>query len=141
MEAITRASVRPCFPSPKLGDGPDAGQWPLRRRLLPPGHGFLPSGLQLLPVGCVLVHLTYRPSPSVSWPFSGGTVPRPRSQLPDGRRQTSIMTQGWGRGLAVHPACSAHVSSVQGCKLEVLALQGPQAPLYLASYRLGHSRG
>ena len=62
----------------------------------------------------------------------------------------SIMTQGWGRGLAVHPACSAHVSPVQGhrppwsgqgCELEVLALQGPQVPLYLASYRRGHGRG
>ena len=150
MKAITQASVRPCFPSPKLGDGLDAGQRPLRHQLLPTGHGSSPWGSGFSPRGASSSISPTGPPHQCPGLSLGGTVPRPRSQLPDGRRQTSIMTQGWGRGLAVHPACSAHVSCVQGhrppwsgqgCELEVLALQGPQVPLYLASYRRGRGRG
>ena len=131
METITRASARPCFPSPKLECPP------------PPGHG-------LLPPGRVLLHLTGRPSPSVSQPFSQGdsvssTEPAPRWKEADVHHYS-----GGGRALAVHAALSALVSSAQGrrpawlgqgCGLEVLALQDPQAPLHLARYRLGHGSG
>lgn len=108
-----------------LSGCPGAGSVPQGTGSSPGGAGFFRWGasLSISPAGppCQCPGLS-----------PGGTVRGPQSQLPDGRRHTSITTRGWGRGLAVH---MAQVSSVQshrppwsglGCELEVLALQGPK---------------
>ena len=100
----------------------------------PQGTGSSPRGASwLLPVGHVLVHLTCRPSPSVSWPFSRGDGARTTEPAPGWKEANVHHDSGLGQGLAVHMAGSAQVSFVQshrppwsglGCELEVLALQG-----------------
>lgn len=59
---------------------------------------FLPLGLRLLPAGCILVHLTCRPSPSVSWPVSAGDGAKTTEPAPGWKETDVHHDSGLGQG-------------------------------------------